>query len=166
MPIYRALLADYNGGEDAHGFPASQGQRTIVNRTDLQQLAEVRVEEARILFDARQFDGAYYLAGYAVELALKACIAKLTNQHDFYNKEIANNCFNHKPETLVRVAALQSWLEAAMAADPDLKSNWVVACDWTESSRYDRHDEVKAAGLLKAITDRDHGVLQWIRVYW
>ena len=137
-----------------------------MNRTDLQQLAEMRFEEARLLFDARKFDGAYYLAGYAVELALKACIAKLTNQHDFYNKDIANNCFNHKPETLVRVAGLQFRLEAAMLADIDLQANWIVACAWTESSRYDRHDEVKADGLLKAITDRDHGVLPWIRTYW
>ena len=165
-PIDRAFLADYHVGKGSHGFRAAKGQRTIVNRTDLQQLAEMRVEEAQVLFDARKFDGAYYLAGYAVELALKACIAKLTNQHDFYSKDIANKCFNHKPETLVMVAGLQSRLEAAMKADIDLKSNWGVACVWNESSRYDRHDEPEADDLLKAITDRDHGVLQWIRIYW
>ena len=53
-----------------------------------------------------------------------------------------------------------------MASDPDLEANWAVACTWLESSRYDRHDEGKADALLKAITDPDHGVLQWIKIYW
>jgi len=32
------------------------------------------------------FDGAYYLAGYAVECALKACIAKGTQRFEFPDK--------------------------------------------------------------------------------
>jgi hypothetical protein len=58
-----------------------------VNRTQLQQLAEERVRDAEALLNAGQWSGAYYLAGYAVEFALKACIAKLTNQHDFPDKD-------------------------------------------------------------------------------
>lgn len=137
-----------------------------MNRTDLQQLAEVRVNEARLLFDEKKFDGAYYLAGYAVEFALKACIAKLIKQHDFYDKKIAKECFTHDPAHLVRLAGLRPQLDADMASDPDLEANWAVACTWLESSRYDRHDEGKADALLKAITDPDHGVLQWIKIYW
>jgi len=50
-----------------------------VNRTQLQQLAEERVRDAEALLKAGQWSGAYYLAGFAVEFGLKACIAKLTN---------------------------------------------------------------------------------------
>jgi len=32
------------------------------------------------------FDGAYYLAGYAVECAIKACIAKGTRRYEFPDK--------------------------------------------------------------------------------
>jgi HEPN domain-containing protein len=53
-----------------------------VNRTQLQQLAEERVRDAKALPNAGQWSGAYYLAGYAVECGLKACIAKLTNLND------------------------------------------------------------------------------------
>ena len=137
-----------------------------MNRIDLQQLAEARVEEARLLFGAKKFDGAYYLAGYAVEFALKACIAKLTDQHDLYNKNIANECFNHQPNTLVKIAGLRPQLDADMKSDLVLKSNWGVACTWTESSRYDWNSEADADALLKAITDPVHGVLQWIRIHW
>jgi hypothetical protein len=51
-----------------------------MNRNHFRQLAEVRIEEALVLFAQGLYDGAYYLAGYAVECGLKACIAKLTNQ--------------------------------------------------------------------------------------
>ncbi len=49
-----------------------------MNRIDLQQLARARLREAEALLNAGEWSGAYYLAGYAVECGLKACIAKLT----------------------------------------------------------------------------------------
>ena len=52
-----------------------------MNRGDLQLLANIRLDEAKALLAASLPAGAYYLAGYAVECGLKACIAKLTNQH-------------------------------------------------------------------------------------
>jgi len=54
-----------------------------VNRTDLQLLAETRLDEAQALLIASRWSGAYYLVGYAVECAFKACIAKSTKQDDF-----------------------------------------------------------------------------------
>jgi hypothetical protein len=36
----------------------------------------------------------YYLAGYPVEFALKACIAKSTERHDFPDKRRANQSHN------------------------------------------------------------------------
>ena len=45
-------------------------------RSDFQKLAEDRIADAGALFEAHRYDAAYYLAGYAVECALKACIAK------------------------------------------------------------------------------------------
>jgi HEPN domain-containing protein len=49
-----------------------------MTRKDLQKLAAIRLKEAKLLLAANAPDGAYYLAGYAVECALKACIAKAT----------------------------------------------------------------------------------------
>jgi hypothetical protein len=47
-----------------------------VHRKDLQELSKVRLKEATALLKLELFDGAFYLAGYAVECALKACVAK------------------------------------------------------------------------------------------
>jgi len=49
-----------------------------VNRADFQELAQIRLRDAEVLLENGRFDGAYYIAGYSVECALKACIAKLT----------------------------------------------------------------------------------------
>ena len=46
-----------------------------MNRNEFQELAEVRIGEAGVLLAGGKSDGAYYLAGYAVECALKACVA-------------------------------------------------------------------------------------------
>jgi len=43
---------------------------------DFQNLCKRRVDEATTLLSAGHSDGAYYLAGYAVECAFKACICK------------------------------------------------------------------------------------------
>jgi hypothetical protein len=46
-----------------------------MNREQLQKLTKQRVKEAKILYENRCFDGAYYLLGYAVECGLKSCIS-------------------------------------------------------------------------------------------
>lgn len=53
-----------------------------MNRRTFQQLSATRLADARALLAARRY-AAYYLAGYAVECALKACIAKQTRRYDF-----------------------------------------------------------------------------------
>jgi HEPN domain-containing protein len=45
-----------------------------MNRTDLQILAEDRLKDAEVLLANGRFGAAYYLAGYAVECGLKACV--------------------------------------------------------------------------------------------
>jgi HEPN domain-containing protein len=45
------------------------------DRATFQQLAEERLAEARALLETGHPSGAYYLAGYAIECALKARIA-------------------------------------------------------------------------------------------
>ena len=54
-----------------------------MTRKDFQLLAELRANEAAILAHNGNEQGAYYLAGMAIECALKACIAKKTKRHAF-----------------------------------------------------------------------------------
>jgi hypothetical protein len=89
----------------APAFPnGTHGESICVNRTDFQELADVRIGEAEVLVAQGKWDGAYYLAGYAVECALKACIAKLTNLHDFPPKSLSENRQGLSPFCAVRRA--------------------------------------------------------------
>jgi HEPN domain-containing protein len=137
-----------------------------VNRTEFQQLADVRIEEAKKLLAAGAFDGAYYLAGYAVECALKACIAKLTNQYDYPDKRFAADCYTHDIEVLVRLAGVKIARDADTAANAQLGTNWLIVRDWNESSRYQRCTQLQAQKLYDAITDNANGVLPWIKARW
>ena len=95
-----------------------------MNRTDFQMLAKVRLNEAKTLLDQKQFDGAYYLAGYAVECGLKSCIAKLTNQDDFpRDRKFVERCYSHDFMDLLKASELlKEW-------EVDTKNDPLVVCE-------------------------------------
>jgi hypothetical protein len=138
-----------------------------VTKAEFQELADRRLAEAKALLDQGHWDGAYYLAGYAVELGLKACIIKTMLATDaFPAKDFSTNCYTHVVEKLVALAKLQGALKTATDADPDLLANWAEARDWSEEKRYHRIDKTQAETLYAAIADLVHGVLPWIKTLW
>ena len=50
---------------------------------ELDRIAKARLEDAKVLLQAGRYDGATYLCGYAVEVALKARICRTLNWTDF-----------------------------------------------------------------------------------
>jgi HEPN domain-containing protein len=136
-----------------------------VNRRDFQELAQVRLIEAKALLDAGHCDGAYYLAGYAVECALKACISRLTLEGDFPDRRRVDDSYTHDFGRLVRAAALEEELSAAKLADQRFALNWSKVTDWNEGKRYERIEEAEATGLYEAISEQPSGVLRWLQRY-
>jgi HEPN domain-containing protein len=137
-----------------------------VNRTDLQNLANERIAEAKILFDAGKWSGAYYLAGYAVECGLKACIAKLSKPDEFPDKNFGAKCWVHDIEQLVELAGLKTTRNVDAGANVNLDANWGIVREWKESSRYDRKNQAEAQALYDAIAQNPDGVLLWIQLHW
>jgi hypothetical protein len=137
-----------------------------MNRYDLRRLARIRLKEARALLRARCFDGAYYLCGYAVECALKACIAKATRRSEFPDLDRVKASYTHNLIALVKVAGLETLLQGEAASDPDFGFNWAIAKDWSEKDRYAQHSAKKARDLYRAVAGRKHGVMRWIRQHW
>jgi HEPN domain-containing protein len=141
--------------------------KRIETRVDFQQLADERLAEAKALLDVGKWAGAYYLAGYAVELALKARIIKVLMTTDaFPDKEFSRSCYTHAIEKLVELAKLDGARKAATSADPALLANWNTARDWSEEKRYHRIDKAEAEQLYSAVADATHGVLPWIKTHW
>jgi HEPN domain-containing protein len=133
----------------------------------LQYLTAERLRDAKTLLDGKRWAGAYYLAGYAVECGLKACIiGRLMSSDDFPERKFSEQCWTHDLIQLLRLAGLKDVMAAAAVADPELKLNWDIATAWTEASRYERISRAEAEGLFAAITDKKHGVLTWIKSHW
>jgi HEPN domain-containing protein len=119
-----------------------------VDRKDLQELSRVRLKEATALLKLGLCDGAYYLAGYAVECALKACIAKGTQRYEFPDKKKADSSYTHKLRELIVVAGLEKALRERVDKDPEFRRNWLAVEPWSEQSRYQRHSPEAAQKLL------------------
>jgi hypothetical protein len=139
-----------------------------MNRADFQKLSGLRVREAKTLLDGKHYEGAYYIAGYAVECALKACIARKTKRYDFpLNEKAVREIYTHELEKLVKAADLGAALRAEEDTDIQFRSNWGVVKGWNERARYETGtDEKRARDLYFAITDKKHGVLAWLKRYW
>ena len=137
-----------------------------MDRKDLRALSHVRLSEARALLSAGLPDGAYYLAGYAVECALKACIAKETLRYEFPERKRVDASHTHNLRDLVNVAQLQDVHQAAAKSNPLFKQYWDIVQRWSEQSRYDKHSRESARELIEAIGDRNHGVIKWVKAYW
>lgn len=136
-----------------------------MNRNDLQKLANTRIREAKILFKAGEYSGAYYLAGYAVECALKACFAKGVKRYDFPDRKGTGRVFTHKLEDLVTVANLDAELLAAIRASSKFAAGWEMVRKWTEEGRYTSWTRDDADAIIEAIAERE-GVLPWIKRHW
>lgn len=139
-----------------------------MNRTELQRLAEVRIDEAKLLLDHGKWPGAYYLAGYAVECGLKACILAYVERTGaiLQDRKYAEKCWTHDIEQLVKLAGLEAERDAHAAANAAVLKNWNIVKDWTESSRYEEQTQSDAQRLYDAITDPASGVLPWIKSHW
>lgn len=154
--------------EESSGLIGTACGEADVNRSDLQALADVRIDEASalLLLTPPRSDGAYYLAGYAVECALKAAIAKLNSQHDWPEKQFVIDSHTHNISALVRLAGLDAARAAEAAANPTFAQNWGIVQDWSERSRCERHSQTKAQQMIDAVTDTVNGVLPWIKARW
>ncbi|HWD98125.1 MAG TPA: HEPN domain-containing protein [Bryobacteraceae bacterium] len=137
-----------------------------MNRKELQALAIIRLAEARSLLQAGLSDGAYYLAGYSVECGLKASIAKRTRQFDFPDKKNVDASHTHDLKALIRIANLEPLRVEQAKADSAFRDYWDLVQQWSEQSRYRRHERTDAKALVEAVGSARHGVLRWIKQHW
>jgi len=128
-------------------------------------LAQLRIEDARLLLRSRRLLGAYYLAGYAVECALKACIAKQRKRFEFPPKrKSVEQMYSHDLESLLDLAGLKTQLLKETSVNEPFSANWNTVRDWTAASRYATSGK-NGKEMYNAVTGTD-GVLPWIKLRW
>lgn len=139
-----------------------------MNQADLQSPAQVRISDADALIKGGRWSFAYYVAGYAVECALKSCfLARIIyTGWVFQEKAKINECLTHNYGELINLSGLTDELNAQLAANPAFVGNWGITTQWKVTDRYGQKTEADPKALYAAITDDPDGVLKWIMYYW
>ena len=144
-----------------------------MTRQEFKKIATLRLIEAESLLLQNHYDGSCYLAGYCLEMALKAVICRRMEKDDFFEilkSESVRSFKIHNLTELVILAGLQKRYEDLKAINPDFEYNWVVIRDkirWSEQLRYQTgFTKSDAESMLNAINDPQNGILKWLKKYW
>jgi HEPN domain-containing protein len=143
-------------------------------QADIQALAEERLKDAECLFNNNRFDAAYYLAGYSVELLLKAKVCKTLGIDDFFDfnnpqktklavkniGEVYKPYKVHDHSQLLIFSGFYIEFQKAIKQDRNLNSHWSIVCKWNENSRYLSGTTGKdAQNFITSIKE----IMKWIR---
>ncbi len=145
--------------------------------TEIRELSYQRLQEAKILYDNDKFDGAFYLAGYSVELSLKAKICEklgIPNLLDDSSSdsiqikginEIRKAIRTHNLFLLLVFSGLKKIFDKDKAWNRSLaKANSLMFNKWDENIRYrccgsiSEEDARETVNLLS----EENGLLSWI----
>ena len=118
----------------------------MISVAELDNIARARIEDATALLTAGRFDGATYLCGYAVELALKARICRTLNWTEFPSTggefQAYRSFQTHDLDVLLRLSG----------QDARIKQNhfplWNAVARWTVESRYNAVGVVQQLGAM------------------
>lgn len=106
----------------------------MISRKDLKIIARERLKDAETLLDDNRFDGAVYLCGYSIEIALKHKICKTLNWAGFpsTSREFENlrSLKTHDLNVLLSLTRVEAKLKAKHLAE------WSAVSIWDPEARY------------------------------
>ena len=119
--------------------------------SELRKLANTRLKDAGVLFSSNRYDGAIYLCGYAIELALKARICRTLNWSAFPETNAEFREFQtfktHKLDTLLRLSGIETKIKTKSLAE------WSIVAAWEPELRYrivGTGTQIKANDMIQA----------------
>jgi HEPN domain-containing protein len=102
-----------------------------VNVDDLKGVARAKLKDAQLLYNARRYDSATYLCGYAVEAALKHRICRTHGWSEYYFKDAYRSFATHDLQVLLRLSGAELKVQSRFHAE------WSEVTRWTVEQRYD-----------------------------
>jgi HEPN domain-containing protein len=106
----------------------------MIDRDELRRIAQARLEDAEVLLRASRYDGAIYVCGYAVELALKARICETLNWSGYPSTRAEFQDYQtlrtHDLNVLLRLSGIEDRIKTDFAAE------WRTAATWNPEARY------------------------------
>jgi hypothetical protein len=139
---------------------------TGYSRAHLRARALEKQADAELLFENGRYSSSYYLYGYVVECALKACISRKFEPETIPDPAFVRKIYTHSFDELVGLADLRGNLRIRNEQDPEFYANWSAVLEWKESVRYLAVERPRADTIRNAVSDREHGVLEWLKQSW
>jgi HEPN domain-containing protein len=106
----------------------------MLSRRELKQIARARLKDAEVLFGAKRYDGASYLCGYAVEIALKAKVCETLKWKGFPSTkrefEGYQSFKTHSLDVLLTLSGVEEKIKKRYLTD------WSVVAEWDPEARY------------------------------
>lgn len=116
----------------------------------MQNLSSDRLEDAKALYKAGRYDGAFYICGYAVELGLKKKICETLGWEGYPNTESEFRRLKslkiHDLDTLLHFSGVESQLKKENFIE------WSIVASWDPEIRYssEKRTEQSAKLLLES----------------
>ena len=146
------------------------------NLTEIYDLAKQRLRESRLLFNGGEVDGAFYLAGYSVELMLKWKICKTFEIPNLFSTEsppliegvkvLKESIHTHNLYILLLFSGLRAKFDTDKGTNMTLfKANSLLFSCWNPNVRYKPcgHKETSdVENLLSLLEDNKTGLIKWI----
>lgn len=152
------------------------------NPAEIKKLAYERLEEAQILCDVGKYDGAFYLAGYSIELMLKAKVCEHWGVYNLFDSQcdiakiehVRKAVQIHDIRLLLIFAGLRMKLqETLFLGNRELMElyGYLIAgtgkhenCLWSEQARYQAIGSKQPKEVIRLIEllQGERGLLKWI----
>ena len=123
----------------------------MIKVEDLDNIARARIEDAKALSAVGQFDGATYLCGYAIEVALKARICRTLNWPEFPATRAEFQAYRsfqtHELDVLLHLSGQEARIKQNQFA------LWNVVAVWKVELRYNiagTTQQAHAAAMIQA----------------
>jgi hypothetical protein len=141
--------------------------KALASASVLKTLALERLQEAECLIENGHFGGAYYIGGYAIELALKAVVCKKLDI-EIFDKEtvprhITKSFMIHDLSDLIILAGMTSELEEKCQIDGSFQISWSLVSDWSEQRRYEVACQAEKAKIFVFSLKL---VIEWLQKNW
>jgi HEPN domain-containing protein len=134
----------------------------MILRGDMRRIAQARLQDARALRDRGRYDGAVYLCGYAVEIAVKARICQTLRWPGFpsTNREFEGkqSFRSHDLPILLELSGIEQLIISRYLPQ------WSAVATWTPDLRYQAvgnatqqqaEQMIEAAGILVRVLCRN-----------
>jgi HEPN domain-containing protein len=147
-----------------------------ITRDSLRVSSKQKMIEAKFLIDNDYIDLSFYLIGYAIEFALKACVCKNLDIDDLFcenrqskvKNELIAKFKTHDYESLIILSGLYKKKQEIQAKNEELyldltyifkKANWKPDCRYYPVSTKSKEDVIEFFKSAKEL-------LKWIENYW